>query len=299
MIHEQDSSFLDELISKVSPAYEIFRGTAVEGKIAAGALVDLLVAEKLRVPANFAQGSALGEDALVAWARSVEGAKPYRNAMQLVLDRFPDWWTATDAAGKSSLTEHLPHLAPAIADVGDGGVNALLKVGDAAFGAAAAYSLANAEAVRAVVSIARAGPADRERCSAVLNKLVEAFPLKMIEDSRDAERLLPALGKTVEASGNGWAEAVELATLLVTNDPSSAYGVLEALPKSLAGATADKQEYLRQFVSLVAALGNRCSGVCLKRLPHSAQAPAAVERALHLASLYGVQAAERHLEASL
>jgi hypothetical protein len=118
----------------------------------------------------------------------------------------------------------------------------------------------------------------------------------MIEDSREAERLLPALGKAVDAAGDGWAEAVELAAVLLANDASSAYGVMESLPKSLAQAP-DKKLYLAHFVALVRALGNRAAGVCLKRLPGGKAGVA--EEAVTLASQYGVLAAERYLEEQL
>ena len=298
MTPEQDSRFLDELVSKVSPAYEIFRGGG-DFPVPAGPLVDLIVAEKLHVPAGFAAQAALGAEALTAWGRSVEGAKPYRNAMQLIVDRFPEWWNAADEAGRAALAKYLPQLAPAVADLDPSGVPDLLAAGEATFACAASYSLADKPAVRAIGAVARAGSRDAARCSAVLAELAAAFPISMIEESREAERFLPALGKVVEAAGSGWAEAVELATALVKNDASSAYGVLEAVPKALAVVKSDRQAYLGQFLALVRALGNRVSGVCLKRLPAAAGADVTVERAVQLASRYGVLAAERFLESSL
>jgi hypothetical protein len=298
---ESDRSFLDELVSKVSPAYEIFRGTG-EGEsqaVTAGKLVDVIVAEKLRVPDGFAAQAALGDQALEAWSNAVEGAKPYRNSMQLILDRFPAWWSGTTIAGRVALVKHLPSLGPAAFDVGDAGIVDLLAAGEAALACAASYALADKPAVQAIAKVARAGASDPERCSAVLGALAAAFPISLIEECREAERFLPALGKAVDAAGSGWAEAVELATLLVKNDPSSAYGVLEAVPKALAVAKADKQAYLAQFTALVKAMGNRASGVGLKRLPASSHAAPVVEQALRLAGQYGVNAAERYLETSL
>lgn len=294
---EQDSSFLEELISKVSLAYAIFRGGG-DTPLPAGPLVDLIVAEKLRVPDGFAEQAGLGAEAISAWARAVEGAKPYRNAMQLIADRFPDWWRAADGAGRAALAKHLPNLGPAVADLGDAGVADLLAAGEPALACAASYALADAAAMRAIASVARAGRNQPERCWAVLGELAANFPLSLIEESREAERFLPALGRTVEAAGAGWAEAVELAARLVKNDPSSAYGVLEAVPKALAGA-GDKQAYLGQFSELVKAMGNRVAGVCLKRLPGARESAATVERAIALSARYGVQAGERYLEGAL
>jgi hypothetical protein len=297
-----DLSFLEELVTKVSPAYEIFRGSGQGQPAAAGKLVDLIVAEKLRIPDSFAAQAALGDHALEAWGNAVEGAKPYRNSMQLILDRFPDWWRGTTVAGHVALVKHLPSLGPAVADVGDAGIVDLLAAGEAALGCAASYALADRPAVQAIAKVARAGAGELERCSAVLAALAAAFPISLIEESREAERFLPALGKTIDAAGSGWAEAVELATLLVKNDPSSAYGVLEAVPKALASVRGDagaKQAYLAQFTALVKAMGNRASGICLKRLQASATAGTVVQQAVRLAGQYGVNAAERYLETSL
>jgi hypothetical protein len=307
---EQDSAFLQELIQKLSPAYEIFRSRAEDRAddsaedsdatpVAAARLVDVIVAEQLRVPEGFGSRAALGNQALEAWGNAVEGAKPYRNSMQLIVDRFPEWWRTADIPGRVALVKHLPTLGPAVADVGDAGVIDLVAAGEPALACAASYALADKPAVQAIAKVARAGASAPERASAVLSELAAAFPISLIEDSREAERFLPALGKAVDAAGAGWAEAVELATTLVRNDPSSAYGVLEAVPKALGSVKGDKELYLGQFAALAKALGNRVAGVCLKRLPASTQAPAVVDRAIQLASLYGVNAAERYLETSL
>jgi hypothetical protein len=292
----QDNTFLSELVHKVSPAYAIFE-TAGTGPVPAGRVVDVLVAEKLRVPAHFADQAALPEPAWAAWGASLEGAKPYRNSMQLIADAFPAWWSVADEAGQKALARHLPLLAPAVADLGKEGVGDLLAAGEPALQAAAAYSLADTKSVQAILAVARAGKADPQRCGQVLNALCEQFPISMIEDSREAERLLPALGKAVAVAGDGWAEVVELATALLANDASSAYGVMEDLPKALAAA-ANKQAYAAQFVALVRAMGNRVAGVALKRLAAAGTSPVAGE-AVTLAGRFGVLAAERYLESKL
>lgn len=288
---EENSRFLEELISKVSPAYAIFRN----GGLGAGSLVDLIVSEKLRVPEAFAERGAMDEAALTAWSKAAAGGKPYRDAIQVILDHFPGWWQNAGESGRAALAQYLPQIAPAAADLGDTGIRDLIAIGEAALATAATYSLADTAAVKAIAAIARAGRADSGRCSTLLPKLVDAFPLKMIEDSRDAERFLPALGRAIEASGEGWAEALELAITLVANDPSSAYGTLEAIPKALAKAQ-DKQAYLAAFASLAKAMGNRVAGLCLKKLPGAGRAQ--IDTTLDLADRYGVLAAERYLESA-
>jgi hypothetical protein len=285
---------LSDCVERVSPAYAIFRGGAPE----AGPLVDLIVAEKLKVPGDFAQKSVLGSEALALWSATAIAAKPYRDAMQTVVDYFPRWWQPATPETQAALKRHLPSMAQALADLGDEGVRDLIVLGEPALACAAQYSAADKASVRGVAVAAKAGAEDSERCGALLDQLRAAFPVSLIEEDREAARILPALGRAVSAAGAGWSEVLELALLLIP-DPSSAHGVLNALPKALTKTPGQEREYLSQCVSLIGAIGPRVSGLALGKLPGAANAAEVTKNAVELARAYGSLAAERWLEKAL
>jgi hypothetical protein len=279
-----DPNLIESLIRDVSPAYAIFRHAGPE----AAPLVDLIVSEKLDVPGDFADAGSLDAEALNCWAATARSAHPYRSAMQVVVNKFAGWWRDADSEQRRAIVAHLPQLAPSIGDLLDEGVRQLITAGKPALACAAAYSLTTGDAVKAIVQIAVCGTEQPGVRDEMLRHLAEVFPAEKMEESRDAERFLPALARAVAAAGGGWDVALRIGTHLAAADVSSAYGTCLEIPKAITRA-AEPRPYLEQFLALVTALGNRAAGVCLKKLPASNN-PAAVEDVVRVASACGVEA---------
>jgi hypothetical protein len=281
---QTDPNLLDTLIRDVSPAYAIFREAGAE----AAPLVDLIISEKLNVPEDFAQCGSLGADALACWGATARAAHPYRSSMQVVLLRFPGWWRDSTLEQREAMKAHLPQLAPAIGDLLDEGVRALISAGQTALACAAGYALTTGDSVRAIQKIAAHGTASPALRDELLNRLAQVFPAEKMEESRDAERFLPALERAAAAAGESWDLALRIGLQLAESDVSSAYGSCLEMPKSIAKARSPRA-YLDQFLALVTALGNRAAGACLKKLP-LVDNPALTEEAVRAASAYGVEA---------
>jgi hypothetical protein len=279
-----DPNLVESLIRDVSPVYVIFRHAGPE----AAPLVDLIISEKLNTPADFAQCGLLGTEALTCWAATARAAHPYRSAMQVVLLRFPGWWRDATPAQHQAMMAHLTQLAPAIGDLLDEGVRTLISAGQPSLACAASYALTTGDAVRAIVRIAGRGVDSPTVRDELLARLTEVFPAEKMEESRDAERFLPALERATAAAGDGWDLALRIGLQLAASDISSAYGTCLELPKAIAKAPAPRP-YLENFLALVTALGNRSAGFCLKKLPQ-AQDAAAVEDVTRTAAGYGVEA---------
>jgi hypothetical protein len=291
-------AFLDELIQKTSPAYAIFRTAGPE----ATKLVDVLVAEQLSVPGGFPEATAMGPEAIGLWGETLASARPYRKAMQMAADRFPAWWEQATEDQRKAMREYLPRLAPAAGELGDGCMRDLIGGGAAALRCASTYALTTPDAPPAIAGIVRQATGDDAERDRLLDALVDAFPASRMEESRDAERLLPVLARAVTASGEAWAPAMRLAILLIANDPSSAYGALKSLPAALAkvdSGSSSKADYLDQFISLVESLGNRVVGASLDKLPRAADARAMVRQVTETTRAYGAEAGARLLQRSL
>jgi hypothetical protein len=279
-----DPDVLESLIREVSPVYAVFRHAGPE----AAPLVDLILSEKLNAPEDFAEAGKLGPEALDCWARTARSAYPYRSAMQVVLLRFAGWWRDAGPGQREAMAAHLPQLAPAVGDLLDEGVRTLISAGKPALACAAVYALTTGDAVRAILRITSRGDAAPAVRDELLARIPEVFPPERMEDSRDAERFLPALERAAAAAGDAWDLAVRIGLHLAASDVSSAYGACLELPKAIAKAPAPRP-YLEQFLALVSALGNRVAGACLKNLPASNQA-AGIEQVVRIASSFGVEA---------
>jgi hypothetical protein len=293
---------LAELAKTVSPIYERVASLGdSEAQREAGRLADWIVSEQLEAPAAIPTDAA----AVRCLRRSVEATKPDRGCMTYLLESFPKWMASLSSSSRAEFLENFPNLAPAARDLSDKGMGEVIEaihLDPKLLGHVAAYATTTAEAVRAVARIAQRA-ANHHRGD-LLEKLVEVFPATRMEESKEAEQLLPAMAEATEAVADiAWIPAMELALALAARDVSSARGTLRALPGSLSRVPqGDKGAYLDDFRLLVESIGIRVNGVCLKELPDwysqggSQRTREFVSMACETARKYGVLSGQFFLE---
>ena len=258
---------LEEMAKACSPVYAKVRAlTDPEAQREAGLLADILVSDQITAPVSLPDSAEI----LRAMHFSMESAKPDRKCMGYVLRAFPAWVDAVSSTARETFLDVIPKLAPAAADLGDEGMRLIIEavnVEPKLIECTAAYAMTTGEAIRAVARIAHRAASHHRRD--LLEKLVEIFPAGKMEESRDAEHLLPAMARATEAAAsNAWVPAMELALKLTARDVSSARGTLESLPASLRKVpVAVVGPYLDDFHLLVEHIGIRVNGICLNELP--------------------------------
>lgn len=290
---------------ELGAAYRVFdRLDVPELRREAGLLIDFLQGEQISVPETIGDPA----EGLPCLRKSVEAAHPDRKCIAFLLKGFPDWTRAVAPASRETFLRRLPELAPAVYDLGDAGMRTVVEAVSAeprTLGPIAAYAMTTAGAIRAIAELAHAAAA-HQRVD-LLEALAEAFPATAMEESKDAERLLPAVAAAATAAGSAWSEAMELALLLIRNSVSSAYGAFSALPGALRKVP-DTGVYLRDFREISEAVGLRAIGLCLGTLPgwHAKQEREALRRfvalgceaAREFGALAGMAFLERKTKAS-
>lgn len=292
---------LAQLSQAASPIYELIAAIPdLEAQREAGQLADLIVSEQLPSPRSLPANPA----ELRALRLSVENARPDRRAMHFLLDSFERWLDALSPAARAEFLETFPKLAPAAHDLGEAGMRLMLEAVNLEpklLGCAAAYAMTTAEAIRAAAALVHR--AASHHCGGLVDKLVATFPAERMEESRDAEKLLPALAGAAQAAGDAFAPALELALALVARDVSSARGALRSLPGALRGVPAGSEGfYLDDFRLLIEHIGIGVNGVCLTDLPRwyasfgAERTRAFVSRACQAAHAFGRIAGQYFLE---
>jgi len=229
----------------------------------AGRLIDIILSEQLTPPAQFPP-----PDSIPTLRASVEKAKPDRRCMQYLLRSFPAWMGAVSPAARAMFLEVMPDLAPAAYDLNDAGMGMVLEAAasdPAILRPVASYAMTTDKAIRAIAAVAR--QAAEQRRVDLLQAFAAAFPSEKMEESKDAEKLLPDIRRFTEAS-KAWPEAMQLAIALAERSPSTArasakdaVAVLGKLP------AADHGPYLDDFRLIVESIGIRAAGFCLRTLP--------------------------------
>jgi hypothetical protein len=264
----------------------------------AGRLIDLILSEQLAAPVRFPP-----EDAIPALRAAVEKAKPDRRCMEYLLKSFAGWVEAVSPAARGAFLEVIPELAPAAYDLNDEGMRMVLEAAAADTGIlrpVAGYAMTTDEAIRAVASIAR--QAAEHRRVDLLQALATAFPAEKMEESKDAEKLLPALKRMVEVA-RAWTEGMQLGIALAERNASAARSASKDLVTVLGRLPAgDHGPYLDDFRLIVEAVGIRAAGFGLRTLPGLYQRHGAgpvrrfVSLACQAAESAGVLAGEAFLE---
>jgi hypothetical protein len=258
---------LAQMAKSVSPAYGLIAAIAdPEAQREAGLLVDFVVSEQLSPPASLD----LGADEIRTWRLSVEAAKPDRKCIGYLLQKFPAWSTAVSSTARAAFLETFPKLAPAAYDLNDEGMRLVIEsvnVDPALLACVAEYAMTTAESVRAAARMAHR--AADQHCTDLMRRLVETFPAQRVDESREAENLLPSMGKALQAAPDeAWQAGMLLALELVARDISSARGTLESLAGVLSKMpVAQAVPYLEDFRMMVEHIGIRINRLCLMDLP--------------------------------
>ncbi len=241
-----------------------------------------------------------------AWRRTLEAADPDRPGMALALGLFGHWLSVAPAA-EAPLLAGIAGIAPVLAELKADGVLDVVTVAGSApdpaalWTAAGAYGSTDGATVLGIIRLgARAQSWDQP---ALLDRLRVALPPERTDESRDAERFIPALaafGERAVALGQAHGQAaVALALTLAENHVSSGYSVatdgrrvLDAMDAVTALA------YLEDFGRLADTVGARVTGFGLKTLPGlypkhgAARTRAFVQAAASVAEAYGTTAAQ-------
>jgi hypothetical protein len=293
---------LAQIAKSVSPIYALTVEVAdPEARREAGLLADFVVTEQLPPPKSLD----LDADQMRVLRLAVEAAKPDRKCIPYLMERFPVWTAQVSSTARAGFLESLPVLAPAAYDLGDEGMAQVIEAGNvdpALLPCIAEYAMSTADTVRAAARLAQRAASHHR--TGLLQTLVDVFPAQKADESREAEKLLPAMRAATEAAGDAaWPAAMELALELTRNDVSSARGTLDSLPGVIRQVpVADLGPYLEDFRMLVEHIGIRVNRICLTELPAwyrrhgSERTRAFVSCACQVAEEYGAVAGQHFLE---
>lgn len=280
---------LAEHASQLDPAYRLF-DNLIDPRLRSEAarLLDFLVGEQIAVPAG------LTPELIPALRAAAEAAHPDRKCLELVAARFPAWAGRLEGeAARAAFLEGLPALGPAIADLGEEGMGRVIAAVNRdprLMAAIGTYALTTKEIVVAMARLAASPAAPVE----VLQRLVGAVTVAKMEESKDAEKLVPAL--------TPFPDALPALVALAEKSPSSAYGAAKGLAAALKtvgeGARA---AYLADFRLLAETVGLSSVGFVLDTLPRLYGKQQAVARTLvalaaECAREYGQRAGQAFLE---
>jgi hypothetical protein len=217
-----------------------------------GPLADLIISEELSAP----DLSQISEDGVTPLLEALKTASPDRKCMQYVLTSFGGWLRSVPPAGRTEFLINIPKLAPATRDLGDEGMKTVLEAAalePRVLAPIAAYAMTTAAAIRAMATLATA--AAKQNRPDLLEELAASFPAEKMEESKDAENLLPALAKM---------DSLELAVVLAKTNPAGARAAANSFAKALSNLP---PAYKADCVSAFTAIGPRATGFCVNTLP--------------------------------
>jgi hypothetical protein len=282
------------------------------------AFVELVIAQELRVSNGVFQafaaitqlGKPLDLDALAAWRSALGAACPSRKGVRLVLNSFDQWLNQVTPDARPSFLQMLPQIAPCIPQLGAKGMQDLLQAASAVaapddlrtvWSCVGAYGSTTGPAILAACRIAQRAVAWGER--GYIERVKATILPERLGESRDAERLLPALAQLSDSCADHgqalWCDAFDLILTLAGANYSSAYVVARDLPKRLRRCPPDAALlYVEDFHRLVGVMGIRVAGFGLNDLPKLYRkcgltpTRAFVEAARATAEAYGVTAGQ-------
>lgn len=267
----------------LGPAYRIFDSLSDPAlRREAGLLADLVTSGEYTIPEGFGQPA----ESIPCLRRALETAQPDRKCAAFVLRHFGSWAQSLEGPARAAFLESFPPLAPAVADLGEEGMRLLLDTvrrEPRTLSCIAAYAMTDKANIRAIVRIAAVNPIE------TLQRLVAGFPLSLIEEHREAEKLLPAVAEAPHAAS--------IAAAMLPANVSSVIGVFQKLKKLPAEA-----DYVEDFRALVESVGVQANGFCLNTLPalrrkHGAEKTREfVAAAVEVARNYGARAGQAWLE---
>lgn len=281
---------LAEHASQLDPGYGLLFDNLSDPRLRAEAarLIDFLTGEQIAVPAG------LAPELIPVLRAAVEAAHPDRKCLELVAARFPAWAAMVEGeASRAAFFEGLPALGPALADLGEEGMGRVIAAVNRdprLMAAIGSYALTTKEIVTAMARLA-ASPAVTVE---VVQRLVGAVTMAKMEESKDVERLVPAM--------TPFPDALPALVTLAEKNPSSAYGATKGLAAALKTVgDGARSTYLADFRLLAETVGLSSVGFVLDTLPkmyvkQQATARAFVALAAECAREYGQRAGQAFLE---
>jgi len=242
-----DNPILSAHVSELDPAYRIFDGLS-DPKLRAEAakLVDFLRGEEIAVPLD------VPPDALPFLRAAAESAHPDRKCLGFLAARFGAWVARVQPESRTAFFEGMISLGPALADFGDEGMSDVVTAvnrDSRLMACISSYALTTKPVVLAIAKLAVDAPVEW------LQRLVAAVTVTKMEESKDAERLLPALALVPDA--------LPIIVVLAERNVSSAYGACKGIGK----VTASRAEFLEDMRLLAETVGISSVGFSLDTLP--------------------------------
>lgn len=266
---------IDRHIGELGPAYAWLHRVDSAARPDAAALLDRLLSERVPLPENLPT-----DNAISSLRAAVDAAYPDRDCFQFIVKHFPAWLAAVHPSSRAAFLAALPTLAPAATALGEKGMTLTIQAVNRdprLLPAIACFAQTTPAIIKSVAQLAATQPV------AALQRLAAQFPLRVIEESREAEKLVADLSAAPDS--------LSLLLTVAAQNVSSAAALVRALKgKQLPPA------YLQAFETIVQAVGTRAIRWCLDTLPSAtdpAQAAASLEET---AQNYGALAAEALME---
>jgi hypothetical protein len=281
-----DNPILSAHVAELDPAYGIFaRVTDERLRSEAARLIDFLRGEEIPVPRD------VPIEAIPHLRAAAESAHPDRKCLGLLAARFGSWLSGVNAESRREFLDGMVSLGPALADLGEEGMTdviAAVNRDPRLMACVSSYALTTRPIVLAIAKLALMAPVEW------LQRLTAAVNVATMEESKDAERLLPALAPLPDA--------VPAIVTLAERNVSSAYGACRGLPAALKKAGENRAAYLEDMRRLAETVGISSVGFTLDKLPGlyrtagPARASEFVQLAAECARLYGQTAGQAFLE---
>ena len=283
-----DNPILSAHVAELDPGYRLLEGVSDERLRSDGArLIDFLCGEQIDVPLD------VPAPALPYLRAAAESAHPDRKCLSLLAARFGAWLGQVKPESQRAFLEGIASMGPAVADLGEQGMGDVIRAVNRdprLMACVGSYAFTTKPIVLAIAKLAVEAPVE------LLQRLVAAVPVGSMEDSKDAERLVPALAQVPEA--------LAAIVALAERNPSSAYGACQGLPTALKKLTAGEARtgFLDDFRLLAETVGISSVGFTLNVLPglyvKSGFEPTRqfVSLAAECARLYGQRAGQAFLD---
>lgn len=313
-----------DLSAQCSPAYDVFKPVlqldpdirhAICAKLAD--LVELVISEELRVPANIERTSELlvnvpgiaPEEAAASWYASVRAAHS-RKGMHIVLQEFGAWLEAVPAETRAAFAKLLPRLSAQAGHLGISGMNTIIS----AINKVQAPHCPSLFALlqdygecghNILIHVARIGSSMTHLApSGYLARFGRAVPPTVAASDSDGRKLVATLAGLIESHNGGDSERsraiVELVLAVAERNVSSACFVAQVIAKQAKETSSEVFDaWLADFATLVDGIGIRIVSFGTKHLPRlyarldRDAVRAFVEHAASAGKQFGVTAGEQ------
>ena len=285
-------------------------------------IVEIIIENKLRVYSDFRENlnkiiELEHNEALLilnAWRDAVSNARPSRKAIELNISRFVYWIIGSDTSARYSLLETLPQLAHLVTDIGEDGVQEIIR---------ACETMSNVDDVNKLLSFIRrykntsadavigacriANILLKNDCEQQLTEIANAITPEIIRTEPEAKKLFISvyqLGKSVDKlESRALSVLCEVLLAVIESNVSCAFYTATQLQKSLKHLEKNFVFiYLEHYNRLMSSIGIRVNVFSAERLPTFYRkygldrTNAFIEAATTVAKLYGITVAEKFIE---